>query len=632
MILALNLRQLLNGNKMRIALIFFFLVLLPATYCKAQPAGAVKEVIDGKEYYIHTVEKGETIYGISKKYNVKPDAIIIANPQSKDGIKQGDKLKIPVAESSTKVNPPVSTEEMIIHTVEKSETIYGITKKYGITEEELLKHNPDAKNGLSIGMQLRIPKKGKTIKETIVIEKPVVPAVTNDIVLVEHLVQKNETLYALSKKYQVTEDSIKLYNNNLPEGIKRGQTLIIPVKRSLAVSSGWTWYPDLRTMNTAKEEEKIKADEERSRSKKAVYNVALLLPFHLDKNSGVYDNTPKSEIFEPTRQSLDFYHGVLLAIDSLGKYGLSVNLYVHDIFRDSARISKFIKEPEFATLDLIIGPTDMIEQVALAAREFKIPLVCPFAYTNKILFENPYVSKAVTSTAVLIESASRFIVKNYGTENIILVDGRDKKDGSAAQLYHKTLNEGLRSASRDTVKYVKAESLGSKAWVEKLRKDKINVLVVPSNDFSFVAAFISNLNNTSIKSAYKDYKFVVFGTDEWLRYDDIDASYKVKFNLHIPASVNVNFSDSTIVPFIKVFRKKYGIDPDKYALMGYDIAWFYLSGYLKHGRDFALHLDEFKGEGLNTSFAYRRVNEESGFLNTHVYILKYDNFRLIRQE
>lgn len=625
----------------------------------AQPKNAVKEKIDGKEYYIHTVEKGETVYGISKQYKVKQDVVFANNPGAEKGLTLGQKIKIPVNGTVTVENktgtgekiqsdPETKTENKVMpdmyrppviseytngddkkHTVLKGETVYGIAKKYGVADTKIHEWNPELKNGLKEGMVLII--KNEIPKDVAVIDtKPIDKTGNGEIVLVEHVIQKNETVFSICNKYKVSVDSLKIYNNGLTEGLKKGNTLVVPVTKTFAEANKLSWYPDKNTMKEQK-------DILQKANTKEVYEVGLFMPFFLDKNQSVLENkgtNSRSEMYEPTRQSLDFYHGVLLAIDSLSKAGLSVNLRVYDTYRDSARIAKLISSDEFAKMDLVIGPTEHLEAVAKVAKEKQIPVVCPFGYTNKILIDNPYVSKAVTSSTQLVEESSSFIVTNFSKENIILVDGKGKKDEAIIKAYRKLLNDGLKNAGiKDTVKYVKSESYLSKAFSDHLRKDKINVLVVPSNDFSYVSSFFNNLNNLSIKWNYKDYKFVVFGTDEWLKYEDIDTYYKNRFNVHIPSPVYVSYTDTLrTIPFIRAFRNKYASDPDKYAMMGFDVAYFYLAGYLQRGKIFATELDRYDIELVNTAFRYKKINETSGFLNTNVYILKYEDFRLIPQK
>ena len=608
----------------------------------AQPGKSPVETIAGVKYHMHTVKKGETVYGISKMYKVTADEILKANPDADKGLKLGEVLKIPFKSDgkveTIKVTPPIELVELPQHTVEKGETLYGIAKKYNLTVERLIELNPNAKNGISIGDKLNLEAGTKIAEKTninntnknIETNPPVDhPNQNPGLVLVEHVIKKGETLFSISQIYTCSQDSVKLYNKGMADALKIGQVLIIPVSKSLAETKGWRWYPDLRTISEVKEKEKL--------LRKDVYNVGLFLPFYLDKNQNIWENQSSNstvELYEPTRQSLDFYHGVLLALDSLKQYGLSVKLHVFDTYQDSARLNKLVNDPEFNELDLIIGPTDKVEVVAAAAKQKQIPMVCPFGYTNKILFDNPYVVKAISSSSLLISATSTYIVKNYSKENIILIDGKGKKDEVSVASFKKILNTDLAAAGiKDTVKYVKAEAYASKAWIDKLSKDRINVLVLPSNDYGYVSSFFNTLSGTSLKYNYKEYRFVVIGTDDWLKYEEIDLPTKVKFGVTIPSPVMVDFNDSLkTLPFIKSFRAKFHSDPDKYAMMGFDISYFFLSGYLTEGKEFINLLQNYEVDGIHTTFKFRKVNENSGYLNTNVYILKYQDFKLTKIE
>ena len=221
--------------------ILFFVLTITAS---AQPKNAVKEKIDGKEYYIHTVEKGETVYGISKKYKVTQEIVFSNNPGAEKGLALGQKIKIPVdGTAATEIKkdtgekiqtdpeikkdtikmpdmyrPPVITAYIDgddkKHTVVKGETVYGIAKKYGVSDTKVYEWNPELKNGLKEGMVLIIKNENPrdiSITET----KPIDKTGNGEIVLVEHVIQKNETVFSICNKYKVSTDSLKLYNNDL---------------------------------------------------------------------------------------------------------------------------------------------------------------------------------------------------------------------------------------------------------------------------------------------------------------------------------------------------------------------------------------------------------------------------------
>jgi len=113
----------------------------------------------------HHVTKGESILDIAKKYNVTPYDILKANNDkisSLNDIKEGDILIIPKSKIIVE-NVPSASEAVkssipntITHTVVKGETKYGLSKKYGITIEQLVSANPHIEKSLNIGHVLTI--------------------------------------------------------------------------------------------------------------------------------------------------------------------------------------------------------------------------------------------------------------------------------------------------------------------------------------------------------------------------------------------------------------------------------------------------------------------------------------------
>ena len=170
---------------------------------------------------------------------------------------------------------------------------------------------------------------------------------------------------------------------------------------------------------------------------------------------------------------------------------------------------------------------------------------------------------------------------------------------------------------------------GYKNYINLISKKDTVVFVVPSNEIAFVSSFLTNMNNFTNQWNGKDYYFIVFGTDEWLKMEGIDINYKEKFNVHVPSPVNVDFDDpKTKYGFVQPFRNAYHTDPDRYAMMGFDIAYFFLAGYNEYGKNFINELEKYDVEMINTRFRFKQVAEGSGFLNTSVYILEYQDYKL----
>ena len=113
----------------------------------------------GQDFITHRVEKGETIYGIARKYSVEQEVLVKYNPFLSDGLKEGQLIMIPLIEAVPEEEiKPTETDLYILHRVVKGNTIYSLTREYGISEEQLYVYNPNLREtGLQIGMLIKIP-------------------------------------------------------------------------------------------------------------------------------------------------------------------------------------------------------------------------------------------------------------------------------------------------------------------------------------------------------------------------------------------------------------------------------------------------------------------------------------------
>jgi LysM repeat protein len=141
--------------------------------------GTTQSSNEAKNFKTHVVEKKETLYSISKKYNVNVEEITKANPGIETGLKEGQTLKIPVSGNTAQEVPatPVAKGSKI-HKVEPKETLFGISKKYNVSVDDIKKANPELIDGLKEGMEIIIPPKGKNNSATSTVNPTKVVPVT----------------------------------------------------------------------------------------------------------------------------------------------------------------------------------------------------------------------------------------------------------------------------------------------------------------------------------------------------------------------------------------------------------------------------------------------------------------------
>ena len=157
-------------------------------------------------------------------------------------------------------------------------------------------------------------------------------------------------------------------------------------------------------------------------------------------------------------------------------------------------MADLLKKPELSSMDLMIGPLygSGFIQVANFAKEHSIAIVSPFTQVNKILFNNPYVSKVSPSITMQVEQMAHFAVDSFKTQNIILVNNSNPKELSFFNMFKNTANAELIKAGLPVSDSVKI-GFGLGNTQSMLSTTKVNVIVLPSNNQSYVTEFISNL-------------------------------------------------------------------------------------------------------------------------------------------
>lgn len=522
--------------------------------------------INGLKYYLHTVEKGQTLFAIAKFYKRDVNDIVIDNPEAIDGIKPGQVLRILIEKKKPGLTEN-DTANFIVHKVEKGQTLYSISKQYGISVDKLRALNPDLKDGLKQGQLLKIP----TVK--IQTETPPVNTVAITSTTITSTEKKNST-----------------------EAADRS-------------SLGYANYKG---------------------EKKEEYNIAFFLPFHADEACTLdMEKLIKGDVrfSGKTDVALQFYEGALLAIDSLKKQNLNAKIFVYDVDdKDSANIANILKKPELSSMDLMIGPLygSGFLPIAAYAKEHNIAIVSPFTQVNKILFNNPYVSKVSPSVTLQVEQMAHFVVDSFKTQNIILVNNSSMKEISFFNTFKTTANAGLLSAGMQPADSVK-EAFGLGGLQSILSTSKMNVIILPSNNQSYITEFISKLNVMKEK-----YNIVLFGLQNWLNFDNLDFEYLNNLSLHIPSNTFIDYSSDPTKNFIKNYRAKFKTEPEIYVFQGFDITYCFLSSLQKDGSGFLKNLSENKYKGLAANYYFSQFPSNSGFENKFVYILKYKDYQLVK--
>jgi len=218
-------------------LLFVFIALMFQDVRAQDGSPGQRIVIDGEEYFLHVVDKGQGFYSIARQYNVSQQEILDANPEIESGLETGQVIRIPVIEGrNSSIDEIEASGDFILHTVEKGQTAWYISQKYDVGLEEIYKHNPGAEKQLTTGSIIKVPSdeiKGK--KQEVANQK--------DKRFRQHEVKSGDTLFSLSQRYNVTVNDIIEHNPALKTGVLQVGT-IVRIPKSGAISADKDSEPD----------------------------------------------------------------------------------------------------------------------------------------------------------------------------------------------------------------------------------------------------------------------------------------------------------------------------------------------------------------------------------------------------
>lgn len=356
-------------------------------------------VAQTKKYVSYTVKKGETIKSIAKDLNISPKELLDLNPDVDKKPKENTVILIAVEVKETK-------PETIQYQVLPKETLYGIAKKYQLSIEEILQLNPILVHGLKEGQIIELPKTNLTTTPVIT---PVIEPQK-----ITHTIEKGDTLYNLTKRYQISEADLIAQNPILKEGFNIGMVLSFePGKKTEII-------PNLAHKPIVKKNANLKL-----KSGKTV-NVVMMLPFMLDEinDINVNFNNPNSLLNITT----EFYQGAIIAIDSLRNQGANIRLKTFDSENTFEKISSILKTTNLSDTDVFIGPLFLANAYKLAKSINSGFVVAPMKSKEHSKFNESNLIKSGVSDEMLENNLLQFIKRNYTNQQLIVIG--DNKQGA----------------------------------------------------------------------------------------------------------------------------------------------------------------------------------------------------------
>lgn len=187
------------------------------------------EEVNGKKFILHKVDEKETLYSLSRRYNVSINQITEHNPSAEFGLPIGQVIRVPLLQKEKPERPEnpspsyVSVKENI-HIVKPKETVFSISRMYNVSIEDLKQWNNLTSNMLEIDQRLIIK---ENIESSSTANKPETKVTNRSSGKRHHVVEPKETLYSISKKYNVGIDELRDWNSLIGNEISIGQELIV---------------------------------------------------------------------------------------------------------------------------------------------------------------------------------------------------------------------------------------------------------------------------------------------------------------------------------------------------------------------------------------------------------------------
>ena len=562
-------------------------------------------------YFLHTVTKGQSLYSISTMYNVTMEDLIRLNPGCEKQIRAGESLKIPQADSGSNQGKPT------FHTIQAGETLYQLTLKYNVTVQAICTANPGlSASNFRIGQVISIPAQTaiqpakENLSETAAQTSSGKKTDWRDM----HKVERKETIFSISRQYGISEEELIAANPELKKGkLKRGSFLFIP-------------YP--ASKQPAKEPEKtparIPSNEElfaqNKQSFKKIQNIkaTVLLPFTEGKNR------------DEQMRMVEYYEGFLMAVDSLKRQGVSVNLYTYDTKGKSDVTQSILAKEEMKNMDIIFGPAHAANVKTLAefAEKNQTRVVVPFSPEVEQVFKNPYIYQVNTPQSYLYSEVYEHFLRKFSKANIVFLDAGTGQNEKAE--FIKGMKNELKTNQVAYKHISNSDTLKILAAIDSTRE---NIFIPTSGKDLSLTRLIPQL--TQIRRSYPNVDLHLFGYPEWQTYtQDYLASF-YELDTYFYSSFYTNNLFPAAVRFTQEYRRWYSKDManifPKYGMLGFDTGYFFLKGLAQEGSQLENNLNRVQVTPIQTGFKFERVNNWGGFINRKVFFVHLTkDFELIK--
>lgn len=573
---------------------------------------------NAQDYFLHTVTQGQGLYSISRMYGVTEDEIIKLNPGSEKVIRTGEQLRIPNRKQ---------TASGKFHTIQKGETLYRLSVENRISVKELCDANPGlSAENFKIGQVITIPapsdedplestieKAGENTPQEIKTDVQTIKADTATF-KTTHVVKKRETIFRISRNYNISQNELIAANPQLKYNkLKQGDVIKIPFSQEEIAQRKQRISEAQNRMESIPDSMLFSLNDVKEQDDDGIITAALILPFSLE------DSTTTLQ-----KQMIEFYQGMLLALDKLKNENISVDLKIFDSEGEDKSLTPLLDSGKLDDVDIIFGPrwTNQITEVARWSTVHQVPLVLPMNSNADEVFNNPYVYQLNTPQSYFNQEIYNHFLEQFPDPNVIILDADEyRRNEFIDGLKHILADHDipLTTLMVDTVYQM---------LMDTIMPGKQNIFIINSDEsgpLNTMLPVLQLLNRTKapeIETHLFGYpKYQIYAADHLEEFYEVDTWFYSWFYTNNMLQESVDFNSL----FRRSFSRQMMISYPSFAPYGYDTGYYFLKGLATYGKDFENHLNELQTNPVHMGFKFERVNNWGGFINRKVFFIHFSN-------
>ena len=385
-----------------------------------------------------------------------------------------------------------------------------------------------------------------------------------------HKVKRKETIFGISRMYEITIEELIAANPEMKRPdyeLKKGDILKIPFSSKTGSTSQTSQAGTVSQIIKDKVSEKSSTDDVRHRA----IRLGVMLPLHDINGDG--------------RRMVEYYRGVLMACDSLKKLGISVNVHAWNTPEDGD-IRPVLLNDAATKCDIIIGPlySKQMDVLSEFVKTYDIRLVIPFSINAPQLTTNRNIFQIWQSPTTINEETINRFMERFKDYHPVFIDCNDTTSNKGSFTF------GLRRQLEQQGIAYSITNLNSSddSFLKAFSDKKQNVVILNTGRQKELGIAFSKIN--ALKMGHQEVDITMFGYTDWLRYTRTHLENYYKYNTYIPSVFYYNPTSSATKRLEQKYRWNFHADMQnvlpRFAIAGFDHAYFFLMGLHKYGKSF----------------------------------------------